>query len=110
MQLRHGVAAHLSWRAIVLRDALGALLQTAADDRRAVVDFANDQDRADDTRGQALQHDRLIVVDRNLATVVRERDRVRWGRRKVGLRRRRRGRVHAAGRLVYVDDEKHEGI
>lgn len=104
VQLRDGVAAHLARRAEQIRDALRALLQAAADDRRRVVDLADDQHGRDDARREALQDHGLVVVDRDLGPVVREGDGVRRGRGVIWLRRGRGWGVDAAGWLVHVDD------
>ena len=39
-----------------------AILQSTANDSCAVINLADDEHRTDDPRGQALQHDRLVVV------------------------------------------------
>jgi hypothetical protein len=50
----------------VIRNALGAFLQAAADDGGLVVNLADDEDWADDAGGEALQNHGLVVVDGDL--------------------------------------------
>jgi hypothetical protein len=75
----------------------------------AVIDLPDDEHRADDTGRQALQHDRLIVVDGYRRAIVRVGYGIRRGRREVGLGRRWR-RVLGARLLLDVDDIEHESI
>lgn len=104
VQLRDGVTAHLARRAEQIRDALRALLQPAADDRRRMVDFADDQHRRDDARREALQDHGLVIIDRDLGPVVREGDGIRRGRGVIWLRRGRGWGVDAPGWLVDIHD------
>jgi hypothetical protein len=85
VQLRYRVAANFSRCAEVIRDALGAFLQPATDDNGIMVDFADDQNRRDNTRCQALEDDRLVVVNRDMGPMMRKRDRIRWRGRVIGL-------------------------
>ena len=105
------VATDLSWRAVVVGDALGALLEPPTDDSSLVVYLPDDQHRADDTGSQALQNNSLVVVNWNLGAIVGKGDGIRRRRWIIRLRRWWRGCVKTcAGRLVDVDDIHDERI
>lgn len=110
MQLGDGVATHLARDAVVVCDALGALLQPPTHHRGLVANFADDEDGAHDTGREALQDDGLVVINSDLGAVRREGDRIGWGGRIISLRWRWRRCIGATGRLVHVDDIHDERI
>jgi hypothetical protein len=54
MQLRYRVSADFTGSAVVIGNALGALLQTTSDYGRLVVNLPDDQNGTDHARGEAL--------------------------------------------------------
>lgn len=110
MQLRNGITTYFPWCAVMVSNALRAFLKTAANDNRCMVHFPDDQHRADDARGQALQHDGLIVVDGYLGAVVGKRYCVGRWRRIFWEEGRWRRRIHTTGRLVDVNDVHDERV
>lgn len=66
MQLGDRVSAHFTYGAVMVGDTLGTFLQSTANDGGLVIDLANDQDGADDSRCQTLKNNGLIVIDGDL--------------------------------------------
>jgi hypothetical protein len=62
VKLGNGIATDFARRAIMICDTFGAFLQAATNDGSLVINFADDQHRADYTRRQTLQHDSLIII------------------------------------------------
>jgi hypothetical protein len=63
VKLRYRITVDFANGAIVVSHTLCAFLETTADDCRLMIYFANDEDRANHTRCEALQHDSLIIVN-----------------------------------------------
>lgn len=104
VELRDWVAADLTRSTVLVGYTLGTVLEPAAYCDGSLLNLANDKHRRDNTRDQALEDDGLVVVDRDGGAVDRVRDRVRWGRRVVGMRRRRGRSVETTGGLGYINN------
>jgi hypothetical protein len=87
MKLRYRVAAYLSWRTIVIRNAFGTFLKTSSNDSGLTINLSDDQDWADNARRQTLQNNCLVVVNWDLRPVVGEGNSI-WRRRGIILLRR----------------------
>jgi hypothetical protein len=110
MQLGNRVAAYFTWGTVVVRYSLSTLLNPSTDGSGLVIDFADNQDGADNPRSKTLEDDSLVVVDRNLRAVICELNGVRgWGR-IIRLRWRRRRGVNTADRFVDINDVHDEGV
>ena len=94
----------------MVSDTLGTLLEAASDDSGLVIDLANDEDGGDNARCQALQYNRLVVINGYLRTVVGEGYRIRRRRGVIGLGRWWRWSIDPSGGLVDVDDVHDEGV
>jgi hypothetical protein len=104
------VAANFTRSTVVICNVLGTLLKSTTDNDSAMIDLADDEDRRNDARGETLQNNSLIVIDRNWGTVVRERDRVGGRRRIVGLRRWRRGGFYTTWGFGDIDNVHNKGV
>jgi hypothetical protein len=63
VQLRDRVATYFSWSTVVIRYSLSTLLDPSTDDSSLMINLADNQDRADNSRSKTLEDDGLVVVD-----------------------------------------------
>ena len=104
MQLRDRVATYFSWSTVVVRYSLSTLLDPSTDDSGLVVDLADDQDGADNSRRKTLEDDGLVVVNWDLRAIVRKLNCVGGWRGIIRLGWRRGRGVNATDWFVDVND------
>ena len=108
VQLRNRIAADFIGRTVMVGHTFCTVLKTAADNGRLVIDFADNKDRADNPRRQALQHDGLVVIDRRPRVGIR--DSIRGRRRIVCVWGRRRRDIKSTRRSVHVNNIHDKGV
>lgn len=94
----------LSRGAVMISDAFGSILKAATNYSRLMIDFANDEDRTDDSGRKTLQNNGLIIIDGYRRTITRERDSVGWWRRVVRLWRWWWRGINSTSWLIHIDD------
>jgi hypothetical protein len=110
VELRDGVTTDFTRCAIVVGNALGAILDSTTNNNGTVIDLADDENWTDNTRDETLEDDSLVIVNGDVLPTGRERD--GGGRRRgvVGIRRMWMDAIGGTRAFVHVNDINNEHI